>query len=104
MVKLKITYKEISDSDDSIIQLAYSENDSCPLNHIQDKLDELKLIKRLEKFKFNHLLFAYDFTVAFTTNTSERGSRQVKRKFAGSFSFSHKKLCNDFKSYRNMLS
>ena len=71
MVKLKITYKEISDSDDSIIQLAYSENDSCPLNHIQDKLDELRLIKRLEKFKVNHLLFAYVFTAAFTNKITQ---------------------------------
>ncbi len=93
--------KEISDSYDSIIQLAYSENDSCTLNHIQDKLDELKLIKRLEKFKVNHLLFAYDFTVAFTNNTSERGLRQVKRKLAVSFSF---KNINRMKDYAMILS
>ena len=93
--------KEISDSYDSIIQLAYSENDSCTLNHIQDKLDELKLIKRPEKFKVNHLLFAYDFTVAFTNNTSERSLRQFKRKLAVSFSF---KNINHMKDYAMILS
>lgn len=92
--------KEISDSYDSIIQLVYSENDSCTLNYIQDKLDELKLIKRPEKFKANHLLFAYDFTVTFTNTTSERGLRQVKRKLAFPCSF---KNINRMKDYAMIL-
>ena len=42
--------------------------------------NELNLIERLDKFKENHLMFASDFSVDFTNNTSERGLRTVKRK------------------------
>lgn len=93
--------KEISDTYDSIIKKGYSENNEVNLTYIIDKIDELNLIERLEAFKENHLLFAYDFSVAFTNNTSERGLRQVKRKLAVSFMF---KNSNRMKDYATILS
>ena len=91
----------ISDDYDKIISLAYIENENVDLSRAQDKMNELSLIKRLDKFKENHLLYAYDFTVAFTNNTSERGLRQVKRKLAVSFNF---KNINRMKDYAIILS
>ncbi len=102
--KLGFTTEElnnISDEYDKIINIAYIENESVDLVRVQDKMDELSLIKRLDKFKENHLLYAYDFTVAFTNNTSERGLRQVKRKLAVSFNF---KNINRMKDYSIILS
>ena len=55
------------------------------LTYILDKNDELNLIERLDKYKENHLMFATDFSVEFTNNTSEKGLRRVKRKLAVSF-------------------
>lgn len=93
--------EEISCMYDKIIEKGYSENNKVSLTYIKDKTDELNLIERLETFKENHLLFAYDFSVAFTNNTSERGIRQVKRKLAVSFMF---KNANRMKDYAKILS
>lgn len=93
--------EEISTMYDEIIKKGYSENDKVNLTYIKDKTDELNLIERLESFKENHLLFAYDFSVAFTNNTSEKGIRQVKRKLAVSFMF---KNANKMKDYAKILS
>lgn len=91
----------ISNNYDEIIKKGYNENSSVDLVYILDITDELNLIKRLDKFKRNHLLFAYDFTVAFSNNTAERGLRQVKRKLAVSFMF---KNANRMKDYATILS
>lgn len=93
--------KEISDTYDMLIKNGYSENNEVSLTYIKDKIDELNLIERLDTFKENHLLFAYDFSVEFTNNTSERGLRQVKRKLAVSFMF---KNANRMKDYAMILS
>ena len=93
--------KEISDTYDTIIEKGYSENNKVSLTYIKDKIDELNLIERLDKFKENHLFFAYDFSVEFTNNTSERGLRQVKRKLVVSFMF---KNANRMKDYARILS
>lgn len=93
--------EEISSNYDKIIKKGYKENEKVDLKYIQNKKDELNLIERLDKFKENHLLFAYDFTVAFSNNTSERGLRQVKRKLAVSFMF---KNANRMKDYATILS
>ena len=93
--------EEISSSYDKIIEKGYLENNKVNLTYIKDKNDELNLIERLETFKENHLLFAYDFTVEFTNNTSEKGLRQVKRKLAVAFMF---KNANRMKDYATILS
>lgn len=49
--------------------------------------EERSLLNRLEKYKDNHLLFAWDFEVEFTNNMSERDLRKCKgrQKMAGGF-------------------
>jgi len=51
------------------------------------KSAEKTLLNRLEKYKENHLLFAYDFGVDFSNNMSERDLRKCKnrQKIAGGF-------------------
>lgn len=93
--------EEISSCYDEILEKGYLENDKVNLTYIQSKTDELNLIERLKLFKENHLLFAYDFSVEFTNNTSEKGLRQVKRKLAVSFMF---KNANRMKDYAIILS
>ena len=97
----KIELEEISSCYDKIIEKGYLENNKVDLTYIKDKNDELNLIERLEAFKENHLLFAYDFTVEFTNNTAEKGLRQVKRKLAIAFMF---KNANRMKDYATILS
>lgn len=92
---------EISGTYDEIIKKGFSENNKVSLTYVNEKNDELNLIERLKKFKENHLLFAYNFSVAFTNNTSERGLRQVKRKLVVSFMF---KNANRMKDYATVLS
>lgn len=91
---------KINDDYDTIIKLGYEENKNTPDYHFYKKEEE-NLIKRLEKYKANHLLFMYNFSVPFTNNTAEKGIRQVKRKMIVSYSF---KNINTLKNYGKMLS
>lgn len=93
--------KNICNKYSDIISLGYKENETVDLTYIKDKTDELNLLERLDKYKENHLMFAKDFKIAFTNNTSERGLRQVKRKIAVSFMF---KNANRMKDYATILS
>lgn len=85
---------------DEAIKLGYKENIELKDYHFY-KDDELKLIKRLDKYRENHLLFIKDFKVPFTNNTAERGLRQTKRKLAVSFLF---KNINTMKDYAKIIS
>lgn len=51
------------------------------------KQDEAALLRRLEKYKVNHLLFLHDFAVSFDNNMSERDLRKCKnrQKMSGGF-------------------
>lgn len=51
------------------------------------KQDEAALLRRLEKYKANHLLFLHDFAVSFDNNMSERDLRKCKnrQKMSGGF-------------------
>ena len=93
--------KQIFGEYDKNIQNGYKENNTVDLTYILNKNDELNLIGRLDKYKENHLMFATDFSVEFTNNTSEKGLRQVKRKLAVSFMF---KNANRMKDYATILS
>lgn len=55
--------------------------------HRYAKAEEAALLNRLEKYRHNHLLFLYDFSVPFENNISERDLRKAKnrQKMAGGF-------------------
>jgi uncharacterized protein (UPF0335 family) len=58
--------------------------------------DENALLKRMVKYKRNHLLFIYDKEVDFTNNRSERDLRKLKNKQKMSGGFRNEKGCELF--------
>jgi len=62
---------------DEIISLAKAEVETLS-EKSSIKKDEFNLMSRLEKYKENHLLFAYNYTVPFTNNEAEKSFRWVK--------------------------
>lgn len=80
---------EYSNRYDEVISLAKAEigtlSEKSPI-----KKDEFNLMLRLEKYKENHLLFAYDYTVPFTNNEAEKSFRWVK---------THQKVSGCHRSY-----
>ena len=93
---------EIYNEYDKIIKLGYKEYESLKLTS-RDTDKERKLLARLDKYKENHLLFAKDFSVGFTNNTSERGLRQIKRKLAVSFMFKNMNRAKDYAVVKSYL-
>ena len=67
---------KIFDKYDDIIKLGNGEYEAS--NHKED--DERRLLKRLNKFKENHLKFITNFEVPFSNNQAERDLRGVKTK------------------------
>ena len=63
---------------DELIEEGYLENEKIKSKYL--KQDEKKLLNRLKKYKENHLMFLYDFSVPFDNNLSERDLRHVKTK------------------------
>jgi len=63
---------------DEILTLGLIENKLTKSRY--DKKEELKLLRRLQKYKSNHLLYLEDFTVPFDNNLSERDLRTFKTK------------------------
>ena len=63
---------------DELIEEGYLENAKIKSKYL--KQDEKKLINRLKKYKANHLIFLYDFSVPFDNNLAERDLRHVKTK------------------------
>lgn len=70
---------------DEIIDLGLKENKKTK-NRIAKK-EEKALLKRLKKYKANHLLFLYDFRAHYSNNMSEKDLRICKnrQKMAGGF-------------------
>jgi len=62
---------------DEIISLAKAEVETISEKSLIKK-DEFNLMSRMEKYKENHLLFAYDYIVPFTNNEAEKSFRWVK--------------------------
>jgi hypothetical protein len=69
--------RQYSEEYDRIISLAKAENETLPLKNTI-WTTERNLFSRLEKYKDNHLLFAYDYTVPFSNNAAERDFRWIK--------------------------
>ena len=84
---------------DEILEKGYEENKKIKKKFLRQ--DEQRLLNRLKKYKENHLLFIYDFTVPFDNNLSERELRHIKtkQKISGYFnSFSGAQIYSNIKS------
>jgi transposase len=79
-----------SDKYDEILQLAKNEVEALmPKSTLRGK--EENLIERLDKYKYNHLLFAKDYSVPFSNNQAERDFRWIK---------THQKVSGCHRSYQ----
>lgn len=63
---------------DELIEEGYEENKKVKGKFLRQ--EEERLINRLKKYKENHLMFLYDFSVPFDNNLAERDLRHVKSK------------------------
>lgn len=84
------SFKSYSDEYDVILQIGKKENEELNLKSIIRKTEQ-NLLKRLEKYKYNHLLFAKNYSVCFTNNEAERDFRWVK---------THQKVSGCHRSYQ----
>lgn len=84
---------------DEIIEEGYLENQRTKGKYL--KQEEKSLLNRLKKYKENHLMFLYDFSVPFDNNLSERDLRHIKskQKISGHFnSFEGLEIYSNIKS------
>ncbi len=72
---------------DALLEEAEVERERCHSCPKWALKEEKALIKRLKKYKDNHLLFLHDFAVSFDNNLSERDLRKCKnrQKMSGGF-------------------
>ena len=74
---------------DDFIKLAKKENQNINSKFYKEKA--MKLTRRCEKYKENHLAYIYDFNIPFDNNLSERDLRiiKTKTKISGGFRSEH---------------
>ena len=68
----------IEDEYNNLIKIAKKENQKIDSKFYKDKA--MKLTRRCEKYKGNHLAYIYDFNIPFDNNLSERDLRIIKTK------------------------
>ena len=68
----------IEDEYNNLIKIAKKENQNIDSKFYKDKT--MKLTRRCEKYKENHLAYIYDFNIPFDNNLSERDLRIIKTK------------------------
>lgn len=84
------SFKRYSDEYDAILRIGKKEIETLnPKSIIRKK--EKNLLERLEQYKYNHLLFARDYSVPFSNNEAERDFRWVK---------THQKVSGCHRSYQ----
>ena len=84
------SFKRYSDEYDAILQFGKKEVETLgPKSIIRGK--EQNLLDRLEQYKYNHLLFAKDYSIPFSNNEAERDFRWVK---------THQKVSGCHRSYQ----
>jgi transposase len=93
--------ERISKRYDEILQKGIEENKKLKSKYY--KQDERKLLRRLQKYKDNHLLFAYDFTVPFDNNLSERDLRNVKSKLKVSGCFRNERGMQNYLNLQSII-
>lgn len=84
---------------DEVIEEGYLENKKTKGKYL--KQEEKSLLNRLKKYKENHLMFLYDFSVPIDNNLSERDLRHIKskQKISGHFnSFEGLEIYSNIKS------
>lgn len=84
---------------DEIISVGFKENQLIKSSYYKSKADSL--LRRLRKYKENHLYFIKDFEIRFDNNISERDLRmfKIKTKISGGF-----RSINSAHDYMNTLS
>ena len=63
---------------DEIIKEGYEENKKVKSKFLRQ--DEQRLLNRMKKYKENHIMFLYDFSMPFDNNMAERDLRHIKMK------------------------
>jgi len=84
------SFKRYSDEYDAILQSGKKEVETLnPKSILRGK--EQNLLNRLEQYKYNHLLFAKDYSIPFSNNVAERDFRWIK---------THQKVSGCHRSYQ----
>ena len=70
---------------EEILEEGYEENKKIKTKFLRQ--DEQRLLNRLKKYKENHLMFLYDFSVPYDNNLAKKDLRQIKikQKISGHF-------------------
>lgn len=87
---------------DEILKKGYEQNRK--VNSRYYRQEEKKLLDRLNKYKENHLLFIYDFSMPFDNNLSERDLRHVKNKQKVSGYFKSMKGTQSYLDIKSIIS